>query len=108
MCLCVYVRVCAFVHVYAQLVRNSTIMWQKPCVNYSNCVVPKSTIWLRRRRRPMSGLEKLCLHGLPLSAINESLVSNENANKWAGNSFQGFSMALAIVALLSSVEMHWS
>jgi hypothetical protein len=56
----------------------------------------------------MSGLEKLCLHGLPLSAINESLVSNENANKWAGNSFQGFSMALAIVALLSSVEMHWS
>jgi site-specific DNA-cytosine methylase len=76
--------------------------------NLASTIVPGSKIWSVARRRPITGLECLLIHGFSLDFFDTSIleragVSDELMKDLAGNSVVGHCYAAVLVGIIA----HW-
>ena len=73
------------------------------------CVTPTCKLWLRKRRRMVSGDERLALQGLNMRAFSMVLSETEESLKCklAGNAFSFHNFVIGFTAAISTLAMTW-
>lgn len=70
--------------------------------------MPQGRSWLRRRRRTLTGPEKLLLQGLTPSQYPVAVLTQDGFGRLAGEAFNGFALLIVLTAFYSTCEIRWS
>lgn len=74
------------------------------------CITPAAKLWLRRRRRLLSGDEKLALQGVNMQKFAKPLQSTSEGMKCklAGNAFSFHCFTVGFISALTSLPVVWT
>lgn len=96
-------------HQLSTAIRSQSLDRINIMVNKVPCVTPTCKLWLRKRRRMVSGDELLALQGLNMRAFSMVLSETEESLKCklAGNAFSFHNFVIGFTAAISTLAMTW-